>query len=163
MPPATVIEIVATDLQIDLALLKISGVPLTPATFRQGRGIRPGDPVVDVGFPLQGILTSDLNVTTGNVSALAGPGNDRRLMQVTAPVQPGNSGGPLLDLSGNIVGVVVSKLDAEKLAELTGDIPQNVNFVISAGVARAFLDAYGVPLLNVAIAVLRAPAGTAAR
>ena len=66
-------------------------------------------------------------------------------MQVTAPVQPGNSGGPLLDLSGNIVGVVVGKLDAVKLAELTGDIPQNVNFVISEGVARAFLDAYGVP------------------
>ena len=66
-------------------------------------------------------------------------------MQVTAPVQPGNSGGPLLDLSGNIVGVVVGKLDAVKLAELTGDIPQNVNFVISAGVAWAFLDAYGVP------------------
>ena len=69
-------------------------------------------------------------------------------MQVTAPVQPGNSGGPLLDLSGNIVGVVVGKLDAVKLAELTGDIPQNVNFVISAGVARAFLDAYGLILMN---------------
>ncbi len=100
--------------------------------------------MVVVGFPLQGVLSSDLNVTTGIVSALAGPGNDRRLLQMTAPVQPGNSGGPLLDLSGNVVGVVVGKLDAIKLAQLTGDIPQNVNFAIAGGIARAFMDANGV-------------------
>ena len=94
---------------------------------------------------MHGVLTSDLNITTGNVSALAGPNNDRRLIQVTAPVQPGNSGGPLLDLAGNIVGVVVSKLNAVKLAELTGDIPQNVNFAINTDAVRAFLDAQGFP------------------
>ncbi len=69
----------------------------------------------------------------------------RRLMQISAPVQPGNSGGPLLDSSGNVVGVVVGKLNAIKVARLTGDIPQNINFGISAGTARTFLDAYGVP------------------
>jgi len=65
-------------------------------------------------------------------------------MQLTAPVQPGNSGGPLLGPSGNVVGVVVGKLDAIKLAQLTGDIPQNVNFAIAGGIARAFMDANGV-------------------
>jgi hypothetical protein len=65
-------------------------------------------------------------------------------MQITAPVQPGNSGGPLLDMSGNVVGVVVAKLDALKVAEVTGDIPQNVNFAINASVARTFLDAQSV-------------------
>ncbi len=115
------------------------------ATFSQGRGVRPGDDIVVVGFPLHGLLTSDPSVTTGNVSALAGPGNDRRFLQITAPVQQGNSGGPLLDLAGNVVGVVVAKLDAIKVANLTGDIPQNVNFAVSAWSARAFLDAYNVP------------------
>ncbi len=91
------------------------------------------------------MLTSDPSVTTGNVSALAGPGDDRRFLQITAPVQQGNSGGPLLDLAGNVVGVVVAKLDAIKVANLTGDIPQNVNFAVSAWAARAFLDAYNVP------------------
>ncbi len=91
------------------------------------------------------MLTSDPSVTTGNVSALAGPGDDRRFLQITAPVQQGNSGGPLLDLSGNVAGVVVGKLDAIKIAAVTGDIPQNVNFAISAWTARAFLDAYNVP------------------
>jgi S1-C subfamily serine protease len=100
---------------------------------------------VVVGYPLRGLLASEANVSTGAVSALAGPGDDRRLIQITAPVQPGNSGGPVLDAAGNVVGVVVAKLDAIKIARSTGDIPQNVNFAVSAGTARAFLDAEGAP------------------
>ena len=60
-------------------------------------------------------------------------------------MQPGNSGGPVLDVADNVVGVVVAKLDAIKIAQSTGDIPQNVNFAVSAGAARAFLNAEGVP------------------
>ena len=83
-------------------------------------------------------------MTAGTVSALADLGDDRRLIQITAPMQPGNSGGPALDSSGNAVGVVVSKLDAIAMARVTGDIPQNVNFSVRAGAARAFLDSEGV-------------------
>ena len=71
-------------------------------------------------------------------------GGDTRLVQITAPVQPVNSGGPMLDSSGNLMGVVVSKLNAIKAAKLTGDIPQNVNIAINANVLRSFLDAQGV-------------------
>ncbi len=67
------------------------------------------------------------------------------MFQITAPVQPGNSGGPVLDAAGNAVGVVLSKLDAIRVARVTGDIPQNVNFAVSEGTARAFLDAHDVP------------------
>jgi S1-C subfamily serine protease len=100
--------------------------------------------VVVVGFPPWGLLAASPNVTTGTVSALAGPGNDSRLLQISAPVQPGNSGGPLLDEGGHVIGVVVSKLDALKVAEITGDLPQNVNFAISGAVVRAFLEGQGV-------------------
>jgi len=100
--------------------------------------------VVAVGFPLHGLLASSANVATGTVSALAGIGDDIRYLQISAPVQPGNSGGPLLDMSGNVVGVVVAKLDALRVAEATGDIPQNVNFAIKDAVARSFLEAKGV-------------------
>lgn len=96
-------------------------------------------------IPLQGFLSSGLSLTTGTVSALAGIRNDTRVIQITAPVQPGNSGGPLLDHSGNIIGVVTSKLDALKVAAATGDILQNVNFAIKGGVVRTFLDSNGVP------------------
>ena len=67
-----------------------------------------------------------------------------RYLQISAPVQPGNSGGPLLDASGHLVGIVTSKLNAANVARYTGDIPQNVNFAIKAEVARTFLDSKGI-------------------
>jgi TPR repeat protein len=128
----------------DLALIETDIRPRAVAIFRSGRGIRPGDSVYVYGFPLQGILASDAGITAGNVSNLAGIGDDRSLMQITAPIQPGNSGGPLLDETGNVVGIVVGKLDSLVIATLTGDIPQNVNFAINATEARKFLDSYGI-------------------
>ncbi len=166
------LKFIGADKQTDLALLKLYGSQPkrnlyrkfpSPASFRAGRGIRAGDSVVAVGFPLQGLLTSDPSVTTGAVSALAGPGDDRRLLQITTPVQPGNSGGPLLDLSGNIVGVVVGKLNALKVALLTGDIPQNVNFAISTGAVRTFLDAHSVPYKTAPSSRTLSPADVAAQ
>jgi S1-C subfamily serine protease len=138
------LEITRVDTENDLAVLKQANPVSKTATFREGRGIRPGDGVVAVGYPLTGLLASEANVTTGAVSALAGLGDDFRFLQITAPVQPGNSGGPLLDMSGRIVGVVASKLNALQLARVTGDIPQNVNFAVNASVARILLDAVGI-------------------
>ena len=137
------VEVAARDDGADLALLEGSaGAPF--ATFRRRRGVRPGARVVVAGFPLHGMLAQGVNVTVGNVAALAGPGNDRRLIQITAPVQPGNSGGPVLDSDGNVAGAVVSQLDALKVARATGSLPQNVNFAVSAATVRAFLDAEGI-------------------
>jgi S1-C subfamily serine protease len=135
--------VVLRDFRNDLALLR-APVRLPVAAIRDDGGIRAGDSVVAVGFPLPGLLASEANVTTGTVSALAGIDNDTRFLQITVPVQPGNSGGPLLDLEGRVVGVVVGKLDALQVASVTGDIPQNVNFAIKAGVVRDFLQVSGV-------------------
>lgn len=101
--------------------------------------------MIVAGFPLSEYIGTDLNVTKGSVSSLTGPRNSRHLIQITAPVQPGNSGGPVLDQFGHVVGVVAGRLDSLKLARLTGTLPQNVNFAISEGISRAFLDANGVP------------------
>lgn len=136
----------ALDADDDLALLRPTRkVGNVVASFRADPAVRPGDDVVAVGYPLSGLLADQVNVSTGSVNALAGLYNDLHLLQMSAPVQPGSSGGPLFDRSGNVVGVVVTKLNAKIVAEETGDIPQNVNFAIKGAVARDFLKHSGIP------------------
>ncbi len=134
----------ANDQQRDLALLTVQGDAGPALAFRSGPELRRGEGVVTYGFPLAGLLSSGPTLTTGEVSALAGLRDNPRQFQISAPVQPGNSGGPLLDGSGNVVGVVVSKLNAQRVARSTGDIPQNVNFAIKGAEALDFLRRNGV-------------------
>ena len=134
-------QVRGSDARSDLALLNVALAG--PSTSLRAQRAAIGESVAVAGYPLRGLL-SGFNMTTGNLSSLSGVGGDTRLVQITAPVQPGNSGGPLLDSAGNLMGVVVSKLDAIKTAKITGDIPQNVNFAINANVLRSFLDAYSV-------------------
>jgi TPR repeat protein len=142
----TPLDLVTSDKANDLALLKAPKPGPSFVRFRDGRGVRTGEGILIAGFPLRDEISSEINVTTGNVSSLAGPNNDRTLIQITAPVQHGNSGGPVLDLSGNIVGVVQSKFDpsADTGDDNTIDVPQNVNFAVSANTLRSFLDAQEV-------------------
>ncbi len=128
----------------DLALLKALTSKSAPAAFRQSRRANLGEQVVVAGYPLSGLLSAGLNVTTGTISALAGLQDNPRVIQITAPVQAGNSGGPLLDKSGHVIGVVVSKLNVAKAFKVTGDIPQNINFAIKGSLVRGFLDIHGV-------------------
>jgi S1-C subfamily serine protease len=86
------------------------------------------------------MLSTSGNFTLGNITALTGMGDDSRFMQVSAPVQSGNSGGPLLDQNGNLVGVVTAKLNALKVALKDGDLPQNVNFAVKSAILATFLD-----------------------
>ena len=115
------------------------------ALVRGDNPIKPGEAVVVVGFPLQGLLSSQASVTAGIISRLAGPRDDPHQLQVTAPVQPGNSGSPLLDASGAVAGVVVAKLNGLRMVKRTGSIPENVNFAVNAKYARALLDRSDVP------------------
>lgn len=132
--------VIALDRKNDLALLKLARHPAARATFRTGSAIRPGDSVVALGYPLAGILASQPNVSVGAISALAGIGDDIRYLQMSAPIQPGNSGGPLLDSSGNVVGIVSLGLDSVALLRDTGQVPENVNFAIKDDIAKRFLD-----------------------
>ena len=106
----------------------------------RGAAIHPGDAVIAIGYPFHGLLTSDFTVTTGIVSSLSGLFNDTRFLQISAPIQPGNSGGPLLDINGHVVGVVSEKINAMTFAKATGDIPENISFAIKTGAVRDFLD-----------------------
>jgi S1-C subfamily serine protease len=138
-----VAKVIARDVRNDLALLSSTLTTKKPAAFRTS--IRLGEGVEAFGYPLTDVLAKSGNFTLGNVSALVGMGEDSRYLQISVPVQPGNSGGPLLDQNGNVVGVVSAKLNALKLMLVTnGDIPQNVNFAIRASIVTSFLDANSV-------------------
>ncbi|MBY0336462.1 MAG: serine protease [Acetobacteraceae bacterium] len=134
----------AEDPERDLALLVAEGDPGPALAFRRGPPLRRGEGVVTYGFPLAGLLSSGPTLTTGEVSALSGLRDNPAQIQISAPVQPGNSGGPLLDRSGLVAGIVTSKLNAQRVAQVTGDIPQNVNFAIKGEQALAFLRENGV-------------------
>ncbi len=139
--------VVATDERNDLAVIQGAATRIEPLRFREGKGIRPADAVVALGFPYAGLLASSPEVTTGTVSALAGLNDDSRFLQLSAPVQPGNSGGPLVDLSGNVVGIVSSRINDLAVAEATGTLPQNINFAIKSATIREFLDAHRIDYL----------------
>lgn len=150
--PARLMDADATN---DIALLQVGAVvPGQPLTFAP-RSPAIGEEIIALGFPLQNILANGLNMTRGDVSALAGIGGDSRYLQISAAVQPGNSGGPLLDRSGRIVGIVTGKLNATRVAQSTGDIPQSVNFAIRSELAELFLRRHGIDFRVAAVDLQR--------
>ena len=132
-------RVIVADRERDLALIEVPESAGPPLPFRRDQNLRRGEGVVTYGFPLAGLLSSGPTLTTGEISALAGLADNQRQFQISAPVQPGNSGGPLLDRGGTVVGVVTSKLNAQRIAQRTGDIPQNVNFAVKGSEAIEFL------------------------
>jgi S1-C subfamily serine protease/lipoprotein NlpI len=139
--------IFATDESNDLAILRAAAERQAPLSLRIGRTVKPGDQIVLTGFPLPGtkLVSTSTNVSMGTISALAGPNDDSRWLQISAPIQPGNSGGPVVDLGGNVVGVVVATVNAAAMLKSEGVIPQNINFAIKSNIAANFLDAKSVP------------------
>ena len=142
---ASTLRVVNSDPTSDLALLQGPAESFKTFARIRDRTIHSGDSVVAIGFPFHGLLSSDFTVTTGIVSSLSGMLNDTSRLQISAAIQPGNSGGPLLDTSGDIVGMVSAKLDALRIARYTGSIPENISFAIKTGAIRDFLDNSVVP------------------
>lgn len=129
-------KILALDPRNDLAILTATKPNNNSLLFRAGKGMRIGNEVIVLGYPLGELLGSGIKLTTGDISSMTGIVNDVTAMQITAPVQPGNSGGSLLDKSGNVVGVIYSRVEKS----LSGRLIQNVNLVIKSNVVQMFLD-----------------------
>jgi S1-C subfamily serine protease len=137
-------QIVSRNPKNDLALLKIGNKAEHFASFRAGVSAQLGETVMAFGFPFPGTLSTGGVATSGIVSSLAGLHDDPRTLQFSAAVQPGNSGGPLLDGSGHVIGVVEAKLDGLEMVKESGSIPENVGFAIQWAQVRAFLESEGV-------------------
>jgi S1-C subfamily serine protease len=135
----------AIDPKNDLALIKTTAGIGQPAQFRlESKPARLGETIGVVGYPLTGFLSAEPKATFGQINSVAGSGNDYTLLQISAPIQAGNSGSPVFDASGNVIAIVVSQ--AASLAQLlkTGTVPQNVNFAIRGELAQIFMQAHGV-------------------
>ena len=95
--------------------------------------------IAALAFPnvdLQGI---EPKYTDGRISSLAGLHDDPSRYQISVPVQPGNSGGPLLDSNGRVVGVVVARISDIAFLKSAGTIPQNINYAIKSSALKDFL------------------------
>jgi S1-C subfamily serine protease len=140
--PVTSARVIARDKTNDLAILQsVLRATVVPPLRKFARV---GESIFVYGFPLSGLLATSGNFTTGSITAISGLVDDSRMYQISAPVQPGNSGGPVLDKAGNVVGVIVSKLNALNIAAVTHDIPQNINFAIKTTILTNFLNSTGV-------------------
>ncbi|MBV2358477.1 serine protease [Thalassococcus sp. CAU 1522] len=143
--PATILGI---SQDFDLAVLKTARDAEKAVAAFSPAPARLNADVTVAGYPYAGLL-GGLNITRGAISSVTGLQGEGTTMQITAPVQSGNSGGPVIAGNGAVIGVVVSKLDAIEIAEIVGDVPQNVNFSVRGEIAKLFLFQNGVePLLS---------------
>ncbi len=135
----------------DLALLKPeSSNFLPPALPLADRSAQVGEQVFTVGYPHPDMMGVEAKLTQGIVNARTGLMSDPRMYQISVPMQAGNSGGPLLNMNGEVVGVVMAKMSAVKVFEWTGDLPQNVNYAVKAGYVRVLLSSVD-PTANLAV------------
>lgn len=125
----------------DFALLKIkgSGHAFKPATFAPEPVYTIGSDVYTIGFPLSHILGNKPRLNKGLISSPVGIKDDPNFVQISAEVQPGNSGGPLLNQKGQVIGIVQMSLDPMNVYTHTDSLPQNVNFAAKTQMIREFL------------------------
>ncbi len=158
-------QLINTDRSNDLALLKISTfertsgesksfikklgvvvVPLESEGLLRSDDVKLGETILVAGYPYGKVFSNTIKVTSGIVSATRGADDDSGQFQLDAAVQPGNSGGPIYDSGGNIVGVVIAQLDKLKVAKAMGSLPENVNFGIKASTVAQFIASNGLQL-----------------
>ena len=132
-------KVVKVDAANDLALLKAEG-KFSALPVAASRGVKLGGTVATVGFPNIGLQGFAPKLAKGEIASLSGAGDDARYFQISVPVQPGNSGGALVDERGNVVGVVSAKLSARAALAASGSLPENVNYAVKSSYLLSFLE-----------------------
>ena len=133
------VKVVQVDTSNDLALLKAEG-KYSPLPISSSHSAQMGDTVASIGFPdptLQGFAPK---LSKGEIASLSGATDDPRYFQISVPVQPGNSGGALVDEHGNVIGIVSAKLDESAALAASGALPENVNYAVKSSLIMSFLD-----------------------
>jgi S1-C subfamily serine protease len=104
------------------------------------RSVKTGDRVFTIGFPVSSVLGPEPKYTEGVVSSLSGVGGASSFLQISVPIQPGNSGGPLVNERGEVVGIITSTAAILPFLEESGTLPQNVNWAVKSDYLRLLVE-----------------------
>ena len=132
-------KLVSVDKANDLALLKAGG-KFKALPVGNSSTVKLGATVATVGFPNPGLQGFSPKLAKGEIGSLAGVQDDPRHFQISAPIQPGNSGGALVDGRGNVIGVVVATLNQKAAIATSGTLAQNVNYAVKSSYLLTFLE-----------------------
>lgn len=132
-------KLIRADRANDLALLKTEYYS-EPLSLLHTAELEKGAEVFTLGYPRLGVQGQEQKATFGRINSLSGLRGDIRLIQIDVPVQPGNSGGPLIDSTGNVVGVIAGTLNVFSTLSSSGSLPQNVNYAIKADYLAPLVD-----------------------
>jgi peptidyl-prolyl cis-trans isomerase A (cyclophilin A)/peptidyl-prolyl cis-trans isomerase B (cyclophilin B) len=141
------VVVIAADRVNDIALLKADLTPPAVFPLSQDAPYLLQD-IYAAGYPFGNVVSAAVKVTSGIVSSLVGIGDNVSNLQIDAALQPGNSGGPIIDEYGNAIGIAVAKLDLAQFIEAYETVPENVNFGIRASVAANLLNANNVAAIE---------------
>jgi S1-C subfamily serine protease len=122
----------AKDPANDLAVLQVSSLNHRYLSIAPFGSLKTGQYIFAVGYPASSILGTEVKFTDGVVSSMTGIQNTANTFQMTVPIQPGNSGGPVLNEKGQVVGVATSTAAIEAFLRGTGSLPQNVNWAVKS-------------------------------
>ncbi|MBU3697778.1 serine protease [Dechloromonas sp.] len=139
------LEVIKDDPKNDIVLLKAIGPLPKLRALQIASGVPSvGAKVFTMGFPHVAAMGIEPKFTSGEISSRAGMRDDPRYVQISTPVQSGNSGGPLLNSAGHVVGIITAKLKADVMLMETGDITQNVNYALKGSYVKSILDAAAI-------------------
>ncbi len=132
-------EVIKVDPANDVALLNVK-TTTKPLHFSDQINLSKGEEVFTLGYPLLMIQGQEQKATFGRINSLSGVGDDVRFIQIDVPIQPGNSGSPLINMNGQVIGIIQGLLDQLLTLKASGSLPQNVNYALK-------LD-YAIPLFR---------------
>ena len=135
-------ELIKKDSQNDIAFLKPKSTPnirTMNLSLADSASVMLGDKVFTLGYPIATVLGENLKYSEGVINSLSGVGDNTKVFQISIPTQSGNSGGPLFNERGEVIGIVSSSLDVVKTQLVMGITPQNVNFAIKSSLVKNML------------------------
>jgi len=124
----------------DIAILKLDAITPDYLSFGTAKSAQIGDEIFTIGFPSKSILGADAKFTDGSISALSGFQGDATHLQISVPVQPGNSGGPVVNYQGKVVGVIAATAAFRAFFSATGALPQNVNWAVKSEYVQPMIE-----------------------